>query len=163
MRCAALGLLLALAVSPALADPVCGKLAFPLDHERALLNAPGTAVRSGEILGVLPDQALALVLKPTGDAKLPYGAAKPGDPAKFAGYFRLTPPMAGDYLVSLSSEGWIDVFQDGAEVTSTAHTGDPDCPGLRKSVRFTLSARPVTVEISNAPAAGIAVAVTPVR
>jgi hypothetical protein len=43
---------------------------------------------------------------------------------------------------------------------STAHTGDTNCPGLRKSVRFTLTALPLTLEISGAASDRIAVAVT---
>jgi hypothetical protein len=161
-RAALIALLLCAAATPALADPPCSKLGWPLVHEQALMKAPAATVHNGNILGVLPDQALTLVLKPSGDAQLPYPSAKPGDPQKFAGYLRITVPT-GDYLISLSSEGWIDVYQDGASVASTARTGDPDCPGLRKSVRFPLSDKPVTLQISNAPAATITIAVTPTR
>jgi len=76
-------------------------------------------------------------------------------------YVTLPVTIAGDYLVSLSSEGWIDAIQDGAEVTWTAHTADPDCPGLRRSVRFTHGAKPLTLEIVNAPRSTIAIAITP--
>jgi hypothetical protein len=156
----AFAFLLACAATPALADPPCSKLAWPLVHEQALMKAPAARVKNGDILGVLPDQALVLALKPTADANLPFPSAKPGDPQKFAGTLRIAVPP-GDYFISLSSEGWIDVYQDGASVASTAHTGDPDCPGLRKSVRFPLTDRPVTLEVSNAPAAAITLAITP--
>jgi hypothetical protein len=156
----AFAFLLACSAMPALADPPCSKLGWPLVHEQALMKAPAARVTSGAIMGVLPDQALLLVLKPTADANLPFPSAKPGDPQKFAGYLRLAVPQ-GHYFISLSSEGWIDVYQDGASVASTAHTGDPDCPGLRKSVRFPLTDRPVTLQISNAPAAAITIAITP--
>jgi hypothetical protein len=159
MRFVALTALL-LCATPALADPPCSKLTWPLVHEQALMKAPAAHLRSGDIMGVLPDQALTLALKATGDAKLPYPAAKRGDAQKFAGYLRITVPP-GDYFVSLSSEGWIDVYQDGVAIASTAHTGDPDCPGLRKSVRFPLTDKPVTLQISNAPAAAITLAITP--
>ena len=161
MRAAAFAALALCFATPALADPPCSKLAWPLVHEQALMKAPAAHVNSGAILGVLPDQSLALALRPSGDAKLPFPSAKPGDPQKFAGYLRITVPP-GDYLVSLSSEGWIDVYQDGIVVASTAHTGDPNCPGLRKSVRFPLGDKPVTLQISNAPAAAVTVAITPV-
>ncbi len=46
-------------------------------------------------------------------------------------------------------------------MASTTHTGDPDCPGLRKSVRFTFAAKPLTLQIVNAPRGTIAIAITP--
>jgi hypothetical protein len=42
-----------------------------------------------------------------------------------------------------------------------ADSGDANCPDLRKSVRFTLTAQPTTLEISNAPSDHILIAVTP--
>lgn len=158
-------LLLALALAapalPAMADPVCGKLAWPLEHERALLNGTIDAFASGATRKAMPPRAIGVLLVPADKAALPFPAAKPADAAKFSGYFIVPVTAAGDYLVSLSSEGWIDAIQDGAEVASTAHTGDPDCPGLRKSVRFTLGAKPLTLEIVNAPRGTIAIAITP--
>ena len=160
MRRAALAALLLCAATPALADPPCSNLTWPLVHEQALMKAPAARVTSGAILGVLPDQALMLALKPTAHADLPYPSVKPGDPQKFAGYLRIAVPP-GDYFISLSAEGWIDVYQNGVAVASTAHTGDPDCPGLRKSVRFPLTDKPATLQIGNAPAAAITLAITP--
>ncbi|HXC57560.1 MAG TPA: hypothetical protein VNU97_19830 [Rhizomicrobium sp.] len=156
-----LGAVLLLAASPALADPVCSKLAWPLDKERALLNGTVDAFASGETRKAMPSRAISLMLKPGSEAGLPVASAKPADPAKFGGYVIVPVVAAGDYLVSLSAEGWIDALQDGATLNSTAHTGDADCPGLRKSVRFTLAAKPLTLEISNAPADHIEIAITP--
>ena len=147
---------------PAAADPVCSKLAWPLQQERALLNGTLDGYASGETRKTMPPRAIGLLLAPGDKAVLPYPAAKPADALKFSGYITLPVSTTGDYLVSLSSEGWIDAVQDGAEVASTAHTGDPDCPGLRKSVRFTLVAKPLTLEIINAPRSTIAIAITPV-
>lgn len=158
-------LLLALALSlsavPALADPVCGKLAWPLDRERALLNGTLDAFASGATRKAMPSRAIGLLLVPADKVVLPTPAAKPADATKFSGYFTVPAATAGDYLVSLSSEGWIDAIQDGAEMASTTHTGDPDCPGLRKSVRFTFAAKPLTLQIVNAPRGTIAIAITP--
>ncbi len=154
-------LALLLGAGPALADPVCGKLAWPLDHERALLNGTLDAFASGATRKAMPARAVGLLLVPADKAVLPTPAAKPADATKFSGYFTLPVTAAGDYFISLSSEGWIDAVQDGAEVASSAHTGDPDCPGLRKSVRFTFGAKPLTLEIVNAPRSTIAIAITP--
>jgi hypothetical protein len=159
-RAALVFAILALAATPALADPVCTKLAWPMAHERALLNAPARIVASGTTIA-LADEAFTLSLK--SGATLPFPSQKPSDPAKFAGHVVVLVPVAGDYLVSLSGEGWIDAVVSGADVNSTAHTSDPDCPGLRKSVRFTLPAAPVTIEISNAPSATINLIVSPAR
>ncbi|HJW42400.1 MAG TPA: hypothetical protein VJ476_14380, partial [Rhizomicrobium sp.] len=149
MRASGFGLLLALiAATPALADPPC-KLGWNLDSERSLLQGRRPRVDSGTLFDAVPGTAITLNLKP--GAVLPHASAKPADPAKSAGFVTVRAPRAGDYYVSLSGEAWIDVVQGNALVASTAHTGDPDCPGLRKSVRFTLSASPLTVEISNAP------------
>ena len=63
--------------------------------------------------------------------------------------------------VSLSSEAWVDVIQNGHSIVASDHSGDPNCPGLRKSVRFTLTAAPVTLEISNAPDDHVRIAITP--
>ena len=147
---------------PALADDaMCSKLQWNLDAERALLNGTVDAFPSGETRKAMPARAISLMLKPGAQAALPTPSSKPADAAKFAGFVILPMTAAGDYVVSLSAEGWIDVVQDGQMVNSTAHTGDSNCPGLRKSVRFTLAAKPVTLQISNAPADHIEIAVTP--
>jgi hypothetical protein len=160
MRHAAfLVLAFSLAAAPALADPACTKFNWPVDHELALLRAPQPDTASGTAISAsLP---LALTLKLATGATLPSPSDKPSDPAKFAGLVTLGAPMAGDYLVSLSGEAWIDVIQDGKPVASTQHSGDPNCPDLRKSVRFTFSGKPVTLQISNAPSDHILIAVTP--
>ena len=156
------GLALLATSAPAFAaDAVCSKLSWPLDTERALLNGTVDAFASGETRKAMPTRAISLMLNPGAKAALPVASAKPADPAKFGGFVVLPVATAGDYLVSLSAEGWIDAAQNGAMRTSTAHTGDGDCPGLRKSVRFTLAAGPLTLEISNAPADHIEIAITP--
>jgi hypothetical protein len=160
MRATLLALALLGAATPALAaDATCSKFNWPVDRELALLAAPRADTASGTVLSSGPPTAITLTLA-TG-AALPTPSERPADPAKFAGFVTLTPARAGDYLVSLSGEAWIDVIQDGKPVASNAHSGDPNCPGLRKSVRFMLNARPVTIEISNGPEDRIQIAVTP--
>ncbi len=68
---------------------------------------------------------------------------------------------AGLYQVTVSAEAWIDVAQNGALVKSSAFSGQHDCDGVRKSVRFPLAAGPATLEISNAHADHIMVAISP--
>ncbi len=69
------------------------------------------------------------------------------------------PEKAGVYQVSLSDEAWIDVVQDGRYARSVGSTGRSDCPGLRKSVRFELSASPFVVQISGVSSASIALTI----
>jgi len=160
IRALALGCALATAISaPAFAvDAVCTKFAWPVDRELALLRAPPPEAASGAALAAAP---VAVSLKLASGATLPAPSEKPTDPAKFAGFVTLPAPPAGDYLVSLSGEAWIDVIQDGKPVASYSHSGDPNCPGMRKSVRFTLAAKPVTIQVSNGPEDHILLAVTP--
>lgn len=149
--------------SPALADPICSKLAWPLDKERALLQGTTQQVPSGATLETLPAGAMTFLLKPGAQITLPHASQKPTDPTKFAGFANLPAPDAGDFLISLSGEAWIDVIQDGALASSSAHTGDANCPGLRKSVRFTLVNKPLTLQISNSSGGQIEVVITPAR
>ena len=151
-------LLLLLGTVPALADRACSKLAWPLDSERTLLNRQSETLQSGATVSNLPGSALTLALSV--GATLPHATTKPVDPAKFAGYVELPAEPAGDVFVSLSAEAWIDIIQDGTLLASTAFTGDANCPGLRKSVRFTLSGSPATLQISNAVANSIRIAIT---
>jgi hypothetical protein len=160
MRAALLACGLAVAATPALAaDAACAKFNWPVDRELALLRAPRPDTAPGAAVAGGPPFALTLKLA-TG-ATLPSPSEKATDPAKFSGFVTFAAPKPGDYLVSLSGEAWIDVIQDGKPVASTMHSGDPNCPDLRKSVRFTLTAMPVTLQISNAPSDRILIAITP--
>ena len=70
-------------------------------------------------------------------------------------------PKAGVYEITLSDEAWVDVVQNGARVKSSDFSGQKNCPGVRKSVRFTLASGAATVQISNAASASIQVAIAP--
>jgi hypothetical protein len=85
----------------------------------------------------------------------------PKQPNSFAGFISVpAPPQGGSYKVTLSSEAWIDVTQDGHYLKSSAHSGASGCPGIRKSVKFNLDAAPFIVQLSNVPANKISVAIT---
>jgi hypothetical protein len=71
-----------------------------------------------------------------------------------------TPSKAGIYKITLSSEGWIDVIQNGQFVKSAAFSGATGCDGIRKSVKFDLAAQPFTIELSSVPADTIRIAVS---
>lgn len=146
------------------AEDGCDKFAWPLARERAQLAAPEKQnVRSGEELHT-PLPAVLLQLKAGGadyampPERTPRTESWSGGSLRFSG-----PEKAGVYQVSLSDEAWIDIVQDGRYARSVGSTGRSDCPGLRKSVRFELSASPFIVQISGVSSASIALTVGPVN
>ncbi len=104
--------------------------------------------------------AFRLKLKPLAAADLPMAPGRaPADLKTQAGYVGFaTLPKAGVLQVTLTGEGWIDMVQNGAYLKASAHTSARDCPGLRKSVRFTVKAEALTLQVSGAakPEIGIA-------
>jgi hypothetical protein len=142
----------------------CESFKWSLDKERAAFDdAALSKVASGAARGPLSEEAFELALLPAGEVAfaLPPGKKKNDG---FGGIVAFAPPeKAGLYQVTLSSEGWIDLVQDGKALDSADHSGAKNCPGLRKSVRFSVSAAPVTLQISGAPAATIKVAIRPVE
>jgi len=152
-------------VAPAFADePVgCDKFTWPLDKERTMLTSPNTVtVASGMKLALPLPIAVTVDLKPFTDAKLPMAPERaPKLANSFAGFISVpAPPQSGSYKVTLSSEAWIDVTQDGHFLKSSAHTGASGCAGIRKSVKFNLDAAPFVVQLSSVPANKIGIAIT---
>jgi len=142
----------------------CESFKWPLDKERAAFDAAGLEkVASGAARGALKEQAFALALVPGKDVTYAVPPAKKKHDG-FAGLVAFAAPeRPGTYQVTLSSEGWIDLVQNGAALDSTDHSGVKNCPGLRKSVRFGVGAAPVTLQINGAPADTIKVAIRPVE
>jgi hypothetical protein len=158
-------LLAFLVAAPALAEePVgCDKFKWPLDKERATLNGTDLPkIVSGTRVAFPVPFATIVGLLPLDDAKLPAAPERaPKSPDTFAGYFQVrAPARPGTYKITLSSEGWIDVVQAGQPVKSSAFSGALGCDGVRKSVKFELSAAPFTVELSGVPADTIKMAIT---
>ena len=144
----------------------CESFKWPIDKERAAFESAGLEqVASGAARGPLKEQAFALALAPVADvayALPPTRKKKDSGSAEFGGIVAFAAPeKAGMYQVTLSSEGWIDLVQDGAALKSADHSGSKNCPGLRKSVRFEVSGAPVTLQISGAPAGTIKVGIRP--
>ena len=59
-------------------------------------------------------------------------------------------PKAGLYTISLSAGGWVDVVQDGHLLKPKAFSGATDCDGIRKTMKYELSASPFVLQISGA-------------
>jgi hypothetical protein len=151
--------------APCLAqEPVgCDKFKWPLDKERATLNGTDLPkVTSGTNISWPVPFATTVALVPFAEAKLPTAPERaPKSPTAFAGFVQApAPAKPGSYKVTLSSEGWIDVIQDGQTVKSSAFSGAMGCEGIRKSVKFDLAAKPFTVELSNMPADIVRIAIT---
>jgi hypothetical protein len=142
-------------------EPVgCDKFKWPLDRERALLASASSTTPGSEV--AQPPGAFKLSLAPIADAKLPMAPTRaPKQADSNAGFVRV-PALAkpGIYRITLSEGAWIDVFQDGHGLKSGAFSGVTGCEGVRKSVKFDLSAAPFVIEISGTTAASISIAIT---
>jgi hypothetical protein len=161
----ALAVLAAAIVTPAFAqEPVgCDKFKWPLDKERATLNGTNLPkLASGDRVTWPLPFATTVALVSLADAKLPMPPERaPKSPDSFAGFIQApAPPSNGAYKITLSSEGWIGVVQNGQFVKSAAFSGVQGCDGIRKSVKFDLTAQPFTVELSGVPANSIRIAIT---
>jgi hypothetical protein len=139
----------------------CDKFKWPVAHEQAALqDAQKPRVESGGALTI--DAAAALRLVPLADAHFVLAPERaPKSTADNAGMASAPAPAAGVYKISLSEAGWIDVVQDGAFVKSLDFSGALDCPGIRKIVKFSLAAKPFTIEVSGVHAPELSLIVSP--
>ena len=160
--------LIAIAASARAEDaPGCKALAWPLDTERsAFASEKLESVGTGAARGPWKEQAFMVKLAPQesiGFAQAP-GDRHPPKGQTFGGTVSFdAPAQAERYYVTLSSEGWIDVVQNGAGIRSDAHTSAKECPGLRKSVRFPVGAFPIVLQLSGVPTDTIKVGIRPAR
>jgi hypothetical protein len=150
-----------LAAAPALAqEPVgCDKFKWPLDRERAMLATPVAAAPSAK-LGPLAS-AFSLRLAPADTVTLPAPPSRAPKSGTNAGTIAMTAlPKAGTYRVTLAGAARVDVIQGGHEIKSSAFSGALGCDGIRKSVKFELTAEPFIIEITGTTANSIALVVT---
>ena len=166
MRTSLLVALLLLGAAPAWAaeEPSgCDKFKWPIERERAALTAPDRAkLASGSELAAMPSSGVTLALVTPADAKLPTPPERAPKEGTFAGFATIkAAPKAGLYTVSLSSGGWLDVVQDGHFLKPKAFSGATDCDGIRKTVKFELSAAPFVVQVSGTKEDSISIAILP--
>lgn len=166
MRRVLVASLLMLGAVPALAaeEPSgCDKFKWPIDRERAALTAPDRAkLTSGNEFAAMPAGGFTLTLTTPADAKLPTPPERAPKDGTFAGFASVkTAPKAGVYTISLSSGAWLDVVQDGHFLKPKAFSGATDCDGIRKTVKFELSASPFVLQISGSRENSISVAILP--
>jgi hypothetical protein len=141
----------------------CDKFKWPIERERAALTAPDRAkLSSGNELAALPSSGITLALVAPADAKLPTPPERAPKEGTFAGFTSVkTAPEAGLYTISLSAGGWVDVVQDGHFVKPKAFSGATDCDGIRKTMKYELSASPFVLQVSGTRENAISIAILP--
>ena len=166
MRISLLVALALLGVAPAWAaeEPSgCDKFKWPIERERAALTAPDrTKLASGAAIAALPSQAVILTLRSPAEAKLPTPPERTPKEGTFAGFASVTKaPVAGLYTISLSAGGWVDVVQDGHFLKPKAFSGATDCDGIRKTMKYELSASPFVLQVSGTKEDSVSIAIMP--
>jgi hypothetical protein len=156
--------LLLLGAAPALAaeEPSgCDKFKWPIERERAALTAPDRAkLASGSEQAALPSSGVTLALVAPSDARLPSPPERAPKDGTFAGFTSFkTAPKAGLYTISLSVGAWVDVVQDGHFLKPVAFSGATDCDGIRKTMKYELSAQPFVLQISGAKDNSVSIAI----
>jgi hypothetical protein len=166
MRNALLICLVLLGTAPAFAaeEPSgCDKFKWPIEHERAALTASDRIkLASGAELAAIPATGMTFALVTPAEAKLstpPERAPKDGTFAAFASF--KTAPKAGLYTISLSAGAWVDVIQDGHALKPKGFSGATDCDGIRKTMKYEISASPFVLQISGARNSALSVAILP--
>ena len=141
----------------------CDKFKWNIDHARAALTAPDrTKLASGAELAALPSTGMALGLTAPAEAKLPTPPERAPKEGTFAGFTSFkSPPKAGIYTVSLSAGAWIDLVQDGHSLKPKAFSGATDCDGIRKTMKYEISASPFVLQISGTKENSISIAILP--
>jgi hypothetical protein len=166
MRAALLVALALLGAVPAWAaeEPSgCDKFKWNIEHERAALTAPDRVkLTSGGELAALPSTGMTIALRPPAEAKLPTSPERAPKEGTFAGFANFKgAPKAGLYTVSLSAGGWVDVMQDGHFLKPKAFSGATDCDGIRKTMKYEISASPLLLQISGTKEDSISIAILP--
>jgi hypothetical protein len=141
----------------------CDKFKWPIERARAALTAPDrTRLASGGELAALPATGLTLALVAPADARLPTPPERAPKEGTFAGFASIkTAPKAGLYTVSLSSGGWVDVVQGGHSLKPKAFSGATDCDGIRKTMKYELTASPFVLQVSGSKDNSISIAILP--
>jgi hypothetical protein len=160
-----LGLVL-LGVAPAFAaeEPSgCDKFKWNIEREKAALTAPDRInLASGGELVAVPSTGMMLALRTAAEAKLPSPPERAPKEGTFAGFANFKgAPKVGTYTVSLSADAWIDLVQDGHFLKPKAFSGATDCDGIRKTMKYELSASPFALQVSGTKEDSVSIAVLP--
>jgi hypothetical protein len=140
----------------------CDKFKWNIDHERAVLTAPDRVkLASGAELAAVPATGMTVSLTTPAEAKLPTTPERAPKEGTFAGFISVKSVKAGIYTVSMPTGAWIDLVQDGHNLKPKAFSGATDCEGIRKTVKFELSASPFVLQLTGTKDNSISVAILP--
>jgi hypothetical protein len=141
----------------------CDKFKWPIDRERAALTAPDRIkLVSGGELAALPSTGMTLGLHAPAEARLPSPPERAPREGTFAGFASFkNAPKAGLYTISLSAGGWVDVVQDGHFLKPRGTSGATDCEGIRKTMKYEISASPFVLQISGTKEDSVSIAIMP--
>ena len=141
----------------------CDKFKWNIERERAALTAPDRIkLASGGELAAIPSTGMMLALRTPAEAKLPSPPERAPKEGTFAGFTNFKgAPKAGTYTVSLSADAWVDLVQDGHFLKPKAFSGATDCDGIRKTMKYEISASPLVVQISGTKGDSVSVAILP--
>jgi hypothetical protein len=141
----------------------CDKFKWNIDHERAALTAPDRIkLASGGDVAALPSTGMTLRLSAPAEARLPTPPERAPKDGTFAGFTSFkAPPKAGIYTVSLSAGAWVDLVQDGHALKPKAFSGATDCDGIRKTMKYEISASPFVLQVSGTKENSISIAILP--
>jgi hypothetical protein len=141
----------------------CDKFKWPIERERAALTAlDRMKLPSGGELAAVPATGVTISLVAPAEAKLPTPPERAPREGTFAGFANFkSAPKAGLYTISLSAGAWIDVIQDGHALKPKGFSGATDCDGIRKTMKYEISASPFVLEISGARENALSVAILP--
>jgi hypothetical protein len=141
----------------------CDKFKWNIDRERAALMAPDRIkLASGGEFAALPSTGITLALRAPAEAKLPSPPERAPKEGTFAGFVNLkNPPKAGIYTVSLSAGGWVDLVQDGHFLKPKGFSGATDCDGIRKTMKYEISASPFVLQVSGTKEDSVSVVILP--
>jgi hypothetical protein len=141
----------------------CDKFKWNIDHERAALTAPDRVkLASGGEVAALPSTGMTLGLSAPAEARLPTPPERAPKDGTFAGFTSFkAPPKAGIYTVSLSTGAWVDLVQDGHALKPKAFSGATDCDGIRKTMKYEISASPFVLQVSGTKENSISIAILP--
>jgi hypothetical protein len=141
----------------------CDKFKWSIDREKAALTAPDRIkLVSGGELTALPSTGVTLALRPPADANLPSPPERAPKEGTFAGFANIkAAPKAGLYTVSLSAGGWVDLVQDGHFLKPKGFSDATDCDGIRKTMKYQISAKPLLLQVSGTKEDSISIAILP--
>jgi hypothetical protein len=141
----------------------CDKFKWNIDQARAALTAPDRVnLPSGGDLAAVPSTGMTIALRTPSEAKLPSPPERAPKDGTFAGFANIkAAPKAGLYTVSLSAGGWVDVIQDGHFLKPKAFSGATDCDGIRKTMKYEISAAPFVLQVSGTKENSVSIAILP--